>query len=93
MESLRYRNVGFRNDATERRLTQTAAERDETGPYVDRAYERDLVQQGRRIVSLDIDASLLDRIDDMRRVPRVRRGLAIERLLRLALDSQGTAMT
>jgi len=67
--------------------------RADDGPYSDRPYERDLVTSGRRIVSLDLDASLLAAVDDMRRKDGVRRGLQLDRLLRIALSSPEAAMT
>jgi hypothetical protein len=67
--------------------------RADDGPYSDRPYERDLVSKGRRIVSLDLDATLLDQIDDLRRKDGVRRGLQLDRLLRIALSTPEAAMT
>lgn len=67
--------------------------RADDGPYSDRPYERDLVNRGRRIVSLDLDATLLDQIDDLRRKDGVRRGLQLDRLLRIALSAPEAAMT
>jgi hypothetical protein len=67
--------------------------RADDGPYSDRPYERELVSSGRRIVSLDLDASLLDQIDDLRRKHGVRRGLQLDSLLRIALSTPEAAMT
>lgn len=67
--------------------------RADNGPYSDRPYERDLVTSGRRIVSLDLDAGLLAAVDDMRREAGVRRGLQLDRLLRIALSSPEAMMT
>lgn len=63
------------------------------GPYSDRRYERQLVDSGRRIISLDLDAELLERLDDMRRGEGMRRGLQIDKLLRIALSSPEAVMT
>lgn len=67
--------------------------RADDGPYSDRPYERDLVSSGRRIISLDVDASLLAIVDDMRKKDGVRRGVQLDRLLRIALYRLDSAMT
>ena len=66
----------------------------EAGAY-SRPYERDKVDSGRRFVSLDIDADVLSRVDDIRTRDGVRRGIAIERLLRsaLAIEQREPVMT
>ncbi len=65
----------------------------EDGPYAGRQYERTLVENGRRIVSIDIDARLLDTIDDLRRSHRIRRGLQLDHLIRAGLASSEIAVT
>ena len=63
------------------------------GPYSDRPYERHLVSSGRRIVSIDLDADLLKCVDAMRSQDGVRRGLQVDRLLRIAVTEMEGAMT
>lgn len=55
-------------------------------PYAERPYERRLHQNGRKILSVDLDASLVEKVDRMRGTKR--RGLQIDQLLREALRSQ-----
>jgi hypothetical protein len=55
--------------------------------YADRPYERKLSDNGRKIVSLDLDADLVDEVDRIRSSNRLRRGLTIDALLRIALSS------
>lgn len=56
------------------------------GAYADRPYERRLAENGRKIVSLDLDSDLVSRIDALRGDKR--RGLQIDALLRRALSME-----
>lgn len=60
-------------------------------PYAGRPYERRLSDSGRKIVSLDLDATLVSEIDRLSSAQRNRRGLTIDALLRIALSSPEVA--
>jgi hypothetical protein len=47
--------------------------------YSDRPYEKRLTQSGRRFISVDIDAKLLENLDEKR--GKLRRGAYLDRLL------------
>lgn len=62
-------------------------QRQDAVAYADRPYERKLSDNGRKIVSLDLDADLVDKVDRIRSSKGHRRGLTIDALLRIALSS------
>ncbi len=62
--------------------------------YPNRDYERRLSNNGRRMVSLDLDSELVSALDGMR--GKERRGLMIDRLLKEAIanrEARGSRMT
>lgn len=55
--------------------------------YENRPYERRLAQNGRRFISVDVDAHLLENID--RKRGKLRRGAYLDRLLTEIFASEG----
>lgn len=55
--------------------------------YADRPYERNLTNNGRRFISVDLDASLLERVDQLR--GKDRRGIILDQLLAAAIGNLG----
>src|SRR3546814_840041 len=56
-----------------------AASKPQTSNYSDRPYEKRLTQSGRRFISVDVDANLLEILDKNR--GKLRRGVFLDRLL------------
>jgi hypothetical protein len=55
--------------------------------YADRPYEKRLTETGRRFISVDVDARLLDQLDRAR--GKDRRGVFLDKLLATLLVGQG----
>ena len=55
--------------------------------YENRPYERRLAQNGRRFISVDVDAQVLENIDRNR--GKMRRGVYLDRLLARVFASEG----
>lgn len=55
--------------------------------YSDRPYEKRLTESGRRFISIDIDAKLLENLDRNR--GKDRRGKFLDKLLADAFDGEG----
>lgn len=64
-------------------LADTASSKKDVGAYATRPYERHITDSGRKMVSLDLDGSLVDLIDKIR--GKQRRGLMIDDLIRKGL--------
>src|SRR3546814_19032566 len=56
-----------------------AASKPQTSNYSDRPYEKRLTQSGRRFISVDVDATLLEILDQNH--GKLRRGVFLDRLL------------
>jgi hypothetical protein len=68
------------------RKTVPSAQPNNAG-YADRPYERNLTQKGRRFISVDLDASVLERVDQLR--GKDRRGIFLDQLLDAAITNLG----
>lgn len=53
--------------------------------YPNRRYERRLVESGRRVINVDLDAVLIEKIDTLR--GKKRRGLMLDKLIAEAIDN------